>query len=117
MPPQPDPHPPDAYTVHQVPGRMRLRVPARRGDRAYFANVAQVLVAVPDVRSVRVNPSTGSVLVRHAGPPQKFATHSAEVGLFRLVATAPAALVRRPARSGPGLGIAPLPQRGSPGWA
>ncbi len=107
MPPQPDQDPPDTYAVHQVPGHTRLRVPARRGDRAYFARVGQVLAAAPDVRSVRVNPSTGSILLHHAGRLSRLAEHAAAAGLFRLGA-GPAAPVRRVVRIGARPRIAPM---------
>jgi hypothetical protein len=107
MLPQPDPDPPDAYTVHQVPGRTRLRVPARRGDRTYFAHVAQALTRAPEVLSVRVNPSTGSILLLHTSQLRKLAEHAAEAGLFRLAA-APVAPFRRPARIEPRPQIVPL---------
>jgi hypothetical protein len=107
MPAQRDPDLPDAYIVHQVAGRMRLRVPARRRDGSYFANVMRLLAVVPDVRSVRVSPSTGSVLVHHAGPPEAVAERAREAGLFRLTAASPALPRRRP-QIGPKLQIAPL---------
>jgi hypothetical protein len=103
----PTPDPPDAYTVHQVPGRTRLRVPARRGDSAYFARVAHALALAPEVLSVRVNPSTGSILLHHSSPLQKLAEDAAEGRLFRLTA-APAARFRSARRIEPRLRIAPL---------
>jgi hypothetical protein len=107
MPPQPDSDLPDAFTVHQVPGRTRLRVPARRGDRTYFAHIAQALALAPEVLLVRVNPSTGSILLLHTSPLQKLAGYAAEGGLFRLAA-APAAPFRRATRIEPRPRIAPL---------
>jgi hypothetical protein len=104
MPPQQDLNLPDAYTVHQVAGRTRLRVPARRGDNSYFARVAGALAVIPDVRSVRVNPGTASILVHHAGSPQKFAEPAREAGLFRLTGPRP----HRRRQIGPRPRIAPL---------
>lgn len=52
-----------AHVVHQLPGRVRLRVPARRRDRRYFAEVARMLGGI-DGLTVKANPGTGSILVR-----------------------------------------------------
>jgi hypothetical protein len=56
-----------AYVVHRIPGRVRLKVPARRGDAAFFAELSQRVRRMPRVRHVDVNPMTGSVLLRHEG--------------------------------------------------
>lgn len=107
MPPQPDPRPPDAYAAHQVSGRTRIRVPARRGDPTYFAHVAHALAIAPDVQSVRVNPSTASILLHHTAPLRQLAELAAEAGLFRLTAT-PTAPIRRTPQIRPSPRIAPL---------
>lgn len=52
-----------AYVAHTVPGRVRLRIPARRGDDAYFANVASQLREIGGAEGVKTNPRTGSVLI------------------------------------------------------
>lgn len=49
-----------AELVHAVPGRVRLRVPGRRGDRAFLERLGESL---RPLGRVRVNPLTGSVLV------------------------------------------------------
>jgi hypothetical protein len=59
--------PPLAVVVHQAPGRLRLRVPARRGDPAFLGQVGQALLATPGIRAVDVNPVTASLLVRFDG--------------------------------------------------
>jgi hypothetical protein len=57
-----------AHVVHHVPGRVRLRVPSRRGDRHFFDAVGSKLGALDGVSAVRTNAATGSVLIRHDGP-------------------------------------------------
>jgi hypothetical protein len=59
---------PRAYPVHHMPGRTRLRVRARRGDRAFFADVGARLRRLPGVSRVDVNPTTGSLLIHHSIP-------------------------------------------------
>jgi hypothetical protein len=58
---------------HAIPGRMRLRFCARRGETAFFARLAARLQAHPDVRRVIANPRTGSLLVLHAGNSREIA--------------------------------------------
>jgi hypothetical protein len=53
--------------AHRLPGRLRLRVVARRGDSAFFEGFAAGLRQCPRVQSVEASPRTGSVLVYHDG--------------------------------------------------
>lgn len=53
-----------AYVVHALPGRLRLRIPAKRGDESYFADLLERLPHRREVADVTVNASTGGVLVR-----------------------------------------------------
>ncbi len=53
-----------AYVVHSLPGRLRLRIPAKRGDDSYFADLLARLSARREVADVAVNTGTGGVLVR-----------------------------------------------------
>lgn len=56
---------PTAELQHSMTGRMRVRVPEKRGDRGYFDWVAGALRDVDGVENVETNPLTGSVLVLH----------------------------------------------------
>jgi hypothetical protein len=56
-----------AYLVHRLPGRVRLKVPGHRGDAAFFAELSRRVRHMPRVKDVAVNPTTGSVLLRHEG--------------------------------------------------
>jgi hypothetical protein len=64
-----------AQIVHQTHGRMRLRIPARRKDLAYFVHLYEDLRKVPGVADVVINPSTASVLLHF---PQESATSVVE---------------------------------------
>lgn len=59
---------PTAYVVHSLPGRLRLKIPARRGDAGYFAALSAALRACPGVQSVETNAMTAGVLI-HYPPP------------------------------------------------
>jgi len=50
-------------TAHWVPGRVRLRVPSLAAEIAGAAMVQEKLPAIQGVRSVKLNPATGSVLI------------------------------------------------------
>lgn len=54
-----------AHIVHRTVTRLRIRVPARRLDHAYFGELQAKLVGCTGVRSVEANPLTGSVLIEH----------------------------------------------------
>lgn len=56
---------PQASLVHSVPGRMRLKIPAARGDQAYFEKLGEVLRQAEGITGVLVNAVTGSVLIGH----------------------------------------------------
>jgi hypothetical protein len=49
--------------VHAVPGRLRLRVPALRGQPALADQVVAAGLAHRGVRRVRVNPACASIVV------------------------------------------------------
>ena len=57
---------PHAEITHNSPGRLRLRIRARRGRADYFAGIEEKLVQCPGVERVLTNPVTGSVLLEPA---------------------------------------------------
>ena len=73
---------PTAFLEHQLPGRIRLRIPAKRGDGAFFETARQGLAGTPAVREVVANPHTGSLLIRYTGDIRNLATEAAERGMF-----------------------------------
>ena len=52
---------------HKLPGRVRVRIPSKRGDPAFFEAVLTKVKSHPNVRHVRANSYTGSVVIHHAG--------------------------------------------------
>lgn len=57
-----------ARLVHVLPGRIRLRVPAQRGDIAFFRDLSLALMELPGVTEVTARHATAGVLIRHEGP-------------------------------------------------
>lgn len=60
----------DAVIVHQIPGRMRLRIPAMRGDSGYFSALSDKLENIEGVAMVKVNPASASIVLGYAGEAQ-----------------------------------------------
>jgi hypothetical protein len=52
-----------ARIVHHVPGRLRIKVKGVRGEAAFFAAVQRVIGGLSGVESVRVNPSSSSIVI------------------------------------------------------
>lgn len=53
------------YFVHRLPRRTRLKVPRRRGDRVFFADLRRRLEACSGVVSVSAAPEAASIVVNH----------------------------------------------------
>jgi hypothetical protein len=77
---------PAGVLVHDSPGRVRLRVNERVGDRAWFERVVRALAACPGVRRVSGSPLTGSLLILHDGEFAAVARYAESESLFELVA-------------------------------
>lgn len=84
----PPPGPPVAEIAHRLPGRVRLRVPALRGDAARLAALAAALRSLPGVTNAAAGPLTGTLLLHHAGPLEALRAAAKAQGLLR-VADAP----------------------------
>ena len=95
---------PSAFLEHQLPGRIRLRIPAKRGDCAFFETARHALTGTAAVQEVVANPHTGSLLIRYSGDVNGLAAEAAERGMFTV--QRPKAVPRRtPRPAGP---VAPV---------
>ena len=56
---------PAAYVVHEIRGRVRLRIREKCKDPMYFEEVRRQLTALPGIDEVRINCNTGTVLLLH----------------------------------------------------
>ncbi|MEN8176399.1 MAG: HMA2 domain-containing protein [Pseudomonadota bacterium] len=54
-----------AQVVHQLPGRIRLRIAEKRKDTGFFEEARTKLLQYPDVDSVSTNDLTATLTVRH----------------------------------------------------
>ena len=73
-----------AHCVHAVPGRVRYRIPERRGDQQFFRHAAEVLKQDQMVEAVLTNALTASILVRHCGSAEDISGLAERSGLFRV---------------------------------
>jgi hypothetical protein len=50
---------------HQVPGRVRMKIPAGKGNAELLKQVSEVFGVIPGIEQVTVNPTTGSVVLHY----------------------------------------------------
>jgi hypothetical protein len=51
--------------AHQVPGRIRMKVPSAKGNPAMLQEIQDAFSAIPGIEQVVVNPETGSVVLKY----------------------------------------------------
>jgi hypothetical protein len=73
-----------ASLVHQIDGRLRIRVPLARNDREYFARVRELFGHMQGIQTVETNYLTGSILLLHSTDPQEIEKAAARAGLFMI---------------------------------
>lgn len=71
-----------ATVVHALPGRARLRIAARRGNAAWFQDLADRLRAYPEVTAVTISPASAGLLVHHLGSLSQVTEEAERNGLF-----------------------------------
>jgi hypothetical protein len=60
---------PVAFVSHKTGSRIRLKVPSRRKDHAFFASLAEKVSAVEGINAVETSPLTAGVLLMHSSDP------------------------------------------------
>ena len=73
---------PAARISHFTPRRLRIKVPEKRRDRAFFDTVAERLATWDSVEGVETNPLTASVLIHFSEPERLFVEAVAKNDLF-----------------------------------
>jgi hypothetical protein len=51
--------------AHQVPGRVRMKIPAGKGNPELLKQISETFGAIPGIEEVTVNPTTGSVVLHY----------------------------------------------------
>jgi hypothetical protein len=50
---------------HQVPGRVRMKIPAGKGNPDLLKQISEVFGVIPGIEEISVNPTTGSVVLHY----------------------------------------------------
>src|ERR1700730_10576115 len=56
----------DAYVHHHIPGRLRIRVPAAKGEEELLRKLSSAIAKAPGISEVEYNQVTGSILIRYS---------------------------------------------------
>lgn len=96
-----------ATVVHQLPGRVRLQIPARLGDVAYFRELVASLSGLADLTKVKTNPLAASVTLEFAGAAAELLRQVSQRAALELHPTAATSTLIA-ARHQPGKSRAPL---------
>ena len=51
--------------AHQVPGRVRMKIPAGKGNPELLKQISEVFGVIPGIEEITVNPTTGSVVLHY----------------------------------------------------
>ena len=81
---------PEAKICHSMAGRLRVKIPAKKGDGRYFAAMAEHFSKLEGIVSVEINPLTGSMLFVHGLDETAIAASASSNGLFLLDRSRPA---------------------------
>jgi Heavy metal associated domain 2 len=74
---------------HQVPGRVRMKIPAGKGNPELLKQISDVFAVIPGIEGIVVNPTTGSVVLNydtdrhdefHGAFREQHSAHNAEHG-------------------------------------
>lgn len=73
-----------AVIAHWIPGRVRLLVPDKRGDAEYFRKLAGEFSDIKGLQKVKVNPTTGSLILEFTGGVGSIVQRARARDLFRI---------------------------------
>ena len=88
---------PDAIIAHESSGRLRIKIPASRGDVGVLAAYRDHLSQCPGIISVEINPITGSILLLHQTSVAAIFDYAQEKGFFTQMVVSPATRKKSPA--------------------
>jgi hypothetical protein len=79
---------PKAHISHQTKGRLRIKIPAKKGDQLFFASLKDSLAKLKDISEIRTNHVTGSALILHSSDTASIRKFAEEGNLFKMIDTA-----------------------------
>lgn len=75
---------PDAYVTHRSFRRIRIKVPSKRGDEAYFTQASRSFKGCEGIETININPVTGSILFTHTGDFRTIREYAEKQNLFTM---------------------------------
>jgi cation transport ATPase len=51
--------------AHQVPGRLRMKIPAGKGNPELLKQISETFSLIPGIEQITVNPTTGSIVLHY----------------------------------------------------
>ncbi|MBI5570854.1 MAG: hypothetical protein HY914_12990 [Desulfomonile tiedjei] len=81
---------PEAHVSHQMSGRLRIKIPSKKGDSSYFAALPERLSGCTGIGEIAVNPQTGSALILYECETSAIARYARDNDLFVLRRSTPA---------------------------
>jgi hypothetical protein len=91
----------EALIVHHIPGRIRLRIPSKRGDTAYFRKLEKQLANRGDLARVTATPRSGSLLISSSEEAIKRLIEEIETSKMSLVIKRPVQIPLKERIAGP----------------
>ncbi len=73
---------PEAHISHTIPGRLRIKIPSKKGDIYFFGDMYKQLSLFEGIQRVEVNSLTGSILILHSADVAHIAEFARHNGLF-----------------------------------
>jgi hypothetical protein len=75
---------PVAYISHRTPNRLRIRIPSKKGDVAYFNNLKSNLSCYQGIEKAEINPTVGSILFIHGLDDRRIASLAEDNEFFTI---------------------------------
>lgn len=90
---------PVAHIEHHLPGRVRLRIPSKRGEATFFERVVKELSKHPAIWELVASPLTGSITLQYSEPLQAIVDAALDLTLFETGQPKPSAKAGETMRS------------------
>jgi hypothetical protein len=75
---------PEAYVTHNIVGRTRISIPSQKGNSVFFEKVRQTLSEKKELKQVKANATTGTLLLEHEGDFKTLEKMGEKETLFQL---------------------------------
>ena len=76
---------PEARIVHRMGGRLRLKIPSKKGDYRYFDLAEQTFKGCEPIHEISSNPATGGMLIQFSGAAEAILAFAQNKQLFTVV--------------------------------